>query len=153
MITLHRKHFLTLGTLIALAVFAVTAAPVPTQAAATTLAPAAATTPAPAAPTTAPAPASDTTSNSSGAIELGNPLRAQSLQELIMEILGYVQAIGFMVITVMIIYIGFQFVVAQGNPEAVSKARTSLIWTLIGGLILLGASALATVVASTAANL
>jgi hypothetical protein len=145
MITLHRKHFLTLGTLIALAVFAVTAAPVPTQAAATTLAPAAAT--------TAPAPASDTTSNSSGAIELGNPLRAQSLQELIMEILGYVQAIGFMVITVMIIYIGFQFVVAQGNPEAVSKARTSLIWTLIGGLILLGASALATVVASTAANL
>jgi hypothetical protein len=42
---------------------------------------------------------------------------------------------------------------ARGNPEKVGKARNALLWTVIGGLLLLGASALATVITSTISNL
>ena len=53
----------------------------------------------------------------------------------------------------MIIWVGFMFVAAQGNSEKISKARTALLWTIIGGLILIGAQAIALLVQATASSL
>ena len=84
---------------------------------------------------------------------LTNPLQAPDLVTLLQEILGYVTQIGGIFLVLMLVYVGFQFVMAQGNPEKVQSARTALLWTAIGGLLLLGAQALAIVIASTVAGL
>ncbi len=82
-------------------------------------------------------------------VALTNPLNAPDLQTLISEILAYVVQIGTILLTLMLIFVGFQFVMARGNPEAVGKARSALLWTVVGGLLLLGASALSAVISST----
>jgi cytochrome bd-type quinol oxidase subunit 2 len=95
------------------------------------------------------AAAANTTSGSA----LTNPLNATDLQSLFLEILGYVQYLGSILLVFMIVVVGFQFVLAQGNDEALQKTRNSALWIVIGGVILLGAYALASVIASTATAL
>jgi hypothetical protein len=53
----------------------------------------------------------------------------------------------------MIVYVGFLFVAAQGNAEKISSARSALVWTIIGGLLLLGASAIELVIEATVKTL
>jgi hypothetical protein len=84
---------------------------------------------------------------------LTNPLNAPDLATLLTEILGYVTMIGGIFLTLMLVFVGFQFVTAQGNPENVSKARSTLLWTAVGGLLLLGAQALSLVISSTVSSL
>jgi hypothetical protein len=57
--------------------------------------------------------------------------------------------VGSVVLVAMVIYIGFLFVFAQGNPESILKARDALLWTLVGGVILLGAQGIALGVQAT----
>jgi hypothetical protein len=82
--------------------------------------------------------------------DLINPLGEDaSLEGLLEDIIAIFIRIGTLVIITMIIYIGFLFVAAQGAPEKISNARNMLLWTLIGGLILLGAQAIATGIRET----
>lgn len=81
---------------------------------------------------------------------LENPLGdTKDLSTLLTKILAGVVEIGGVVVTLMLVYCGFLFVVAQGQPEKIKEARTALLWTVIGALILLGASALQAVISST----
>ena len=48
-----------------------------------------------------------------------------------------------------IIYSGFLFVAARGNSEKLTKAKDTLLYTIIGAAILLGAWAIATMISST----
>lgn len=97
-------------------------------------------------------PASGGTSGSGGG--LVNPLNSiSSLPELLRAILGGVVQIGAIFLTVMIVYVGFLFVAARGNEEKISSARSALLWTIIGGLILLGASAIELVIEATVKTL
>ena len=85
---------------------------------------------------------------------LQNPLNhINSLPELLHAILQAVVELGSILLVVMLVWVGFLFVMAQGNPEGISKARSALIWTLIGGLILLGAEAISLVVQATVSQL
>ena len=87
----------------------------------------------------------------SGVLE--NPLNATDIPTLLNEILAYVRVIGGIFLTLMLVVVGFMFVAARGNPEKVSQARAALLWTAIGGLLLLGAQVLAGVIAATAQSL
>jgi|CXWL01.1.fsa_nt_gi hypothetical protein len=78
-----------------------------------------------------------------------NPLKVSSLEEFINLILKAVVQIGTIVLTLAIIWVGFLFVAARGNAEKISSARSALMWTIIGGLILLGAQAIGLVIKST----
>lgn len=101
-------------------------------------------------------PAQPTTpagTSSGGGTGLFNPLKANSLEGLLADVLAFVARLGFIVVVVMIIWVGFMFVAAQGNSEKISKARTALLWTIIGGLILIGAQAIALLVQATASSL
>lgn len=82
---------------------------------------------------------------------LVNPLGddTSTLNDLLAKILNVVVQIGVVVLTMMLVYCGFLFVTAQGNPENLSKARSALIWTIIGGFLVLGASVIAEAVKST----
>ncbi len=81
--------------------------------------------------------------------QLNNPIKSDSIVELVEAILGGVVKIGTPIITLAIIYCGFLFVVAQGKPEKITKAREALLYTLIGTAILLGAYSIALLISST----
>ncbi|MBP7741358.1 MAG: hypothetical protein KA104_01535 [Candidatus Pacebacteria bacterium] len=90
----------------------------------------------------------DATSESSGG--LTNPLNnINSLPEFMNAILDAVIQIGTIVLTLAIVYVGFLFVQAQGNEEKIKSARSALLWTVIGGLVLLGAKTVGLVISST----
>lgn len=73
---------------------------------------------------------------------LTNPLGFSTIPEFLTAILGLVIKIGGIVIVLMLVYIGFLFVTAQGREEKIKEAREALMWTVIGALILLGAQAI-----------
>lgn len=91
---------------------------------------------------TRPAPQSDP----GGGVKLLNPLGgpggAASLEELVNSVLSFVIRLGTIVVVVMMVYVGYLFVTARGNPGEISKAREALKWTVVGALILLGSQAL-----------
>jgi len=82
-----------------------------------------------------------------------NPINASTLDGLIKTILEGVLKIGIPIIALAIIYCGFLFVSARGNPESIKKAKESLIYTLIGAAILLGAWAIALLIKDTVLKL
>ncbi len=78
-----------------------------------------------------------------------NPLQSLTLYDFLLAILNSVVFIMFPVIVLMLVYTGFLFVSAQGKPEKLSTARKVFIWTLIGGLVILGSKALALAIQAT----
>jgi hypothetical protein len=81
---------------------------------------------------------------------LTNPLNSiDSLPQLLEVVLKAIVQIGTIILTLALVYVGFLFVVAQGNEEKIRNAKSALLWTIIGGLILLGASAIGAVIGST----
>lgn len=57
--------------------------------------------------------------------------------------------LGAVVVVFFVIFAGFRFVIAQGNPEKIQNAKTILFYTLIGGAILLGAKVISEVIKTT----
>lgn len=85
---------------------------------------------------------------------LVNPLNSiDSLPDLLNAILKAVVELGSIFLVFMLVYVGFLFVAAQGSEEKIRDARGALVWTVIGGLILLGAEAISLVIQSTVQSL
>lgn len=90
------------------------------------------------------------TTGSGSSVTLLNPLKAgASLSSLLTDILDFVIQIGVIVIILMVVYIGFKFVMAQGKPGEIEAAKKMLGWTVVGALILLGAQAIASAIQAT----
>ncbi len=90
------------------------------------------------------------TTNSS--TRLPNPLASgvDSIYELVVLVLErVVLPLGSVVIVFMIIYSGFLFVTARGNPDKISDARRMLLYVLIGAAILLGSVVIAQAINGT----
>lgn len=101
---------------------------------------------------TAPGPESSSGSSESEG-ELGNPLAVDSIQDFIAEILTLVAQIALPLVVLALVYTGFLFVTAQGNEEKLNKAKTALFWTVVGALVVLGASVLAEAIEGTVEQL
>lgn len=83
-------------------------------------------------------------------ITLINPLNAGiSLESFLVNILQFIVRIGAIVIILMVVFVGYKFVAAQGNSTKIEEARTMLLWTIVGALILLGAEAIAKGICAT----
>lgn len=78
-----------------------------------------------------------------------NPIGPDSIQELLAVILSAIVQIAIPFLVLAVMWVGFLFVAARGNPEKLSKAKQALFFTLIGALIILGAQTLATVLSGT----
>lgn len=90
--------------------------------------------------------------DSSSGGKILNPLASKnidSLTGLIKTLLEGVLKVGMPIIALAIIYSGFLFVAARGNPEKLTKAKEALLYTLIGAAILLGSWAIAELISST----
>ncbi|HRY30981.1 MAG TPA: hypothetical protein P5328_01145 [Candidatus Paceibacterota bacterium] len=89
-----------------------------------------------------------------GSSGLQNPIsKVGSLQQLVGVILGVFAKVGAIFVVLAIIYAGFLFVTAQGNEEAIRKAKSVFFWTVIGAIVLLGAQAISNIIIETAGEL
>lgn len=85
-----------------------------------------------------------------GGVSLMNPLQGgTSLESFLNTILSFVIRIGAIIVVLMLVYVGYLFVVAQGSDSKLTEARKALLWTIVGALILLGAQAIAIGLQST----
>jgi hypothetical protein len=71
-----------------------------------------------------------------------NALQADSFEELVTDILDAVVQLGAIFLVLALVWTGFLFVQAQGSEDKIKQAREALFWSVAGGLILLGASAI-----------
>lgn len=80
---------------------------------------------------------------------LNNPLNFRTLSDFITAILNAVIKIGIPIAVLFVVWAGFKFVTAQGNPEELKSARKNLVWTLVGIGIFLGAALIAEIIRQT----
>lgn len=90
----------------------------------------------------------DQSQSESGSV-LRNPLKINSIEGLFAALLDILVIFATPVVIFFIIYSGFLYVTAQGNEEQLKKARVAITWTIIGGLLVLGASLIADVLQNT----
>lgn len=99
-------------------------------------------------------PTAPATTTGTGQGGLVNPLNGVStLPEFLKAILAGVVQIGTIILIMMLVYVGFLFVAARGNAEKLQSAKSALVWTVIGGLILLGATSIQLVIEGTVNSL
>ena len=85
---------------------------------------------------------------------IDNPLGdTTTLSQLIDEILNVIITIATPLAILAVIYAGFLFVKAQGDTTKLQEARTMLIWTVVGIMVLLGATLLSSVISGTITDL
>ncbi len=82
-----------------------------------------------------------------GAFE--NPLGYNTIEQFLTAVLGAVVVIAFPFIVLFLVYAGFLFVSAQGNEEKLSTAKKVFMWTIVGGLLVLGAQVLSYAIQGT----
>jgi hypothetical protein len=84
-------------------------------------------------------------------IKLINPLKdINDLPSLITAILNnIIMPLAAVVVVIMIIYSGFKFITAQGNPGEIEKAKSGLLYVLIGTGVLLGAAGISAAIEGT----
>jgi hypothetical protein len=95
-----------------------------------------------------------TTSSTSGVsvnTKIDNPLGSgiTDLPTFINVIISFVLLIAIPIIVLAVIYAGFLFVTSGGNSEKLKKAKTTLLYTLIGAALLLGAFVIAKAIKGT----
>jgi len=74
---------------------------------------------------------------SANGITLQNPLQAAEFEDILDNVIDFIFNIAIVLVPLMIVIAGFLFVTAGGNAEQINKAKTMIIWTAIGFLIIL----------------
>lgn len=62
-----------------------------------------------------------------------------TIPDLIKTLLSIIVKISIPIAVAFIVYSGFLFIMAQGNEAGITKAKNTLMWTLVGMGLLLGA--------------
>ena len=83
-------------------------------------------------------------------IKIENPFKQDTIKGLIETIVNDIlMPIGGVIAVLMIMYAGFLYVTAQGDPGQITKAHDALKWAVIGAAILLGAWVISTAISTT----
>ena len=88
-------------------------------------------------------------STGGNAVQLQNPLKSESLIGFFNDILNVIMVFAVPIIVFFIIYAGFKYVMARGNPGEIETANRALLYAVIGGVIILGAKVILTVIGGT----
>lgn len=73
-----------------------------------------------------------------------NDLSSTTLQNVINIVLGIVASVALLIITIA----GFKYVMSQGNPDEVAKAKNQIIYALVGLVITMAAFGITTFIYS-----
>lgn len=74
---------------------------------------------------------------------LGDPANGGDLKVVFTNILSVVQTFMIMASVLYLLYAGFMFVIARGDPTKLQKAKAALLWGLVGVALILAAEVLA----------
>lgn len=69
-----------------------------------------------------------------------------SIEDLLLAALNVFIVVATPIVVLYIIYAGFLYVTAKGNAEQVQQATRALTYAIIGGVIIIGATAIAAIV-------
>ena len=79
---------------------------------------------------------------------LQNPLKCGTIHCLLNAIAGFLYALALAVVTIMVLWGGFQILTAAGNPEGIDKGKRTLLWAVIGTVVILIAGGIADLTAN-----
>ncbi len=82
-----------------------------------------------------------------------NPLKVGSITGFLKAIIEIVLVFAVPIIVLFIMYAGFLFVTANGEPAQLEKARNALLFAIIGGVIVLGAFLIIDIIEGTITGL
>lgn len=85
--------------------------------------------------------------------QLENPLQFPDIAGAVAGFLRVLVMVALPIISFFIVYSGFLFVTAQGNSEALEKARRNLFYVLVGATLILGAWVIATLISGTVSEI
>ncbi len=94
---------------------------------------------------TTPAPIPSTT-GITNQYKLNNPIKVDSIQELLNLILKLVIIIATPIVVLFIVFAGFKYVTARGNASQVEEATKALTYAIIGGVLIIGAVAISEII-------
>ena len=86
---------------------------------------------------------------SGGGSTLDNPLKFNTIDELLTGIISVLLIFAVPIIILFIMYAGFLYVTAQGDTTKIQTAHSALTWAVVGGLIVLGAEVIKTIIQGT----
>jgi hypothetical protein len=89
--------------------------------------------------------------NAAGTLE--NPLKAKSFTELINGILGIMISIGVPIAGLFLVYSGFLFTTATGDPKKLDTAKSAFLWTCVGIALIVGGEVILTILQGTVDSL
>ena len=78
-----------------------------------------------------------------------NPLKVDNLVKFIEQIIDVILIFAVPIIVLFIMYAGFLYVTAAGNPGKIEHANSALLYAVIGGVIVLGANLIIKVIQGT----
>jgi len=84
---------------------------------------------------------------------LENPIKANSISQLVNDLVNIAFQIGSVIAVLAVIFVGFKFVLARGSEDKVKEAKNMFFWTVVGIAVLFGARVLAEVIQATVNNL
>ncbi len=84
---------------------------------------------------------------------LDNPLGVNSFCGLVIKLVQAVTVIGIPIAVLFIVWAGFKFVLARGNPGELKTARANFLAVIIGIGIFIGATLIANVIVNTLKDL
>lgn len=85
-------------------------------------------------------------------VRLVNPLNnIGTIDELLVEILNILVILMIPIIIFFIILAGFKYVTARGNASQVEEATRALMYAIIGGVLVIGASAISVIIKNVVA--
>lgn len=70
-------------------------------------------------------------------ITITNPLRAQSFDELILNIVNFLFTLAIPITIIMIIIGGFMFITASGEPSKIQQGKQLILWASVGLIVIL----------------
>jgi hypothetical protein len=85
--------------------------------------------------------------------KLCNPLEVDSLDKFLLAIIDVILVFALPIIIFFIMYAGFLFATARGDTSQIEKAKGALLWSVVGGVIVLGAKLIVEVIQGTVSPL
>ncbi len=78
-----------------------------------------------------------------------NPLGTDSVIIFLTQIIEILLVFAIPIIVLFIMYGGWTLVMAQGKPDQITKGNNTILWALVGGVIILGVNIIIDVIKST----
>ncbi len=85
---------------------------------------------------------------------INNPLKGvTSIEQLVLNVIKIVEVLMIMATVIYLLLAGLSFVTAKGDPAKISKARSQLLWGMVGAALVLCARIIATTISGTVQGL